>query len=267
MQCSGDSHELAACLKEKSVDELITAQHELLELWVLPIRTAPVVDSEWRGDEALLPSMPEELMDAGAFVQVPVMTGVTKDEGLECYTDIHLTLGDEKFKHPEFFEHELLPTLIKVILDRDEEIDNVVEAIKHQYFEGLQSENEARMNTIISGLSDMVGDATIYSCHLNFLEKLTTANATAYNYVFTYKTPYSPSIASYNIQQLRQKKVDHPLFETGVSHMDELQYVFDPYNFLPGNLGSRFDGDAERVSMIMTSIWTTFAINGYTLLT
>ncbi len=81
LECTtGSSSELAKCLKEKSVSQLITAQKDLLELWVFPIRTAPVVDGEWRGEDGFLPKKPGELMDAGAFLQIPILTGVVHDE-------------------------------------------------------------------------------------------------------------------------------------------------------------------------------------------
>lgn len=80
MGCTGSSADLATCLKGKSVQELVTAQQEMLELWVFPLRTTPVVDGEWRGDDGFLPKKPDQLMDAGAFAQVPVLTGVVTDE-------------------------------------------------------------------------------------------------------------------------------------------------------------------------------------------
>jgi carboxylesterase type B len=143
--CSGGSEELATCLKEKTPDELIDAQQKLLDLYVFPIRTAPVVDVAWRGDEGFLPGLPEELMDAGAFAQVPVMTGVVQDEGLMGYAAIHEAVGNDNFKNAEYFENELIPNLLKAVLDDDREIEVVTNAVKAQYFQGIDFENETKL--------------------------------------------------------------------------------------------------------------------------
>lgn len=64
----------------KDRDELISAQQGMLKLWSFPLRTAPVVDKSWRGEQAFLPEEPIKLMDEGNFMQIPVMAGVTHDE-------------------------------------------------------------------------------------------------------------------------------------------------------------------------------------------
>jgi len=142
--CSGGSEELATCLREKTPDEIIAAQQELLEIYIFPIRTAPVVDADWRGEDAFLPGPPSELMDAGAFAQVPVMTGVTQDEGLIGYASIHEKIETSKIKDSEYFENELLPQLLEAIMDDGRELDVVKKAVMHQYFEGIDFENETK---------------------------------------------------------------------------------------------------------------------------
>lgn len=112
-------------------------------------------------------------------------------------------------------------------------------------------------------LFQLVGDTTVNSCHYDLLEKLSAnKQMLTFNYVFSHHTPRSPSIIARNVQTLRAAGVHHPLFDFGVSHSDELPYLFDPVTIYPGPTIVLTPED-ERVSQTMTRIWTEFAKNGY----
>lgn len=135
------------------------------------------------------------------------------------YADIHLAVGNDKFKNNEYFHNELIPDILNAMLDNDEETEVVADAVKTQYFEGIDMENgdQNQMKRAISELVELIGDITIYSCHWDLLEKLVKkSNSSVYSYVFTHKTPESPNIMRKPIQSLREMHVQHPLFDYGV---------------------------------------------------
>jgi len=136
----------------------------------------------------------------------------------------------------------------------------VADAVMTQYFAGVDFENDTQAS--ISGLSDLIGDISFLSCQHEFLEKLAASDVPAYSYLFSYKTPKSPSVNSRAVQNLRQTGVQHTLFDNGVSHCDELFYLFEPFNFLPGNLNQRMGPEDLKVADGMAKIWTSFAATG-----
>ncbi|CAL8073630.1 unnamed protein product [Orchesella dallaii] len=255
--CLGDSYELASCLHEKSIEDLILAQQPLETYSPFPLhRATPVVDFEWRGDDAFLPGDPKELMDAGAFAQVPVIAGVTHDEGLNFYAEVHANVGAQQFKNPDYFENELLPGLLERMMDTPDPLDVTVDAVKAQYFEELDVENETKR--VITELSEMMGDVLFYSCHWDMLERFAVdSRSPVFSYVFSHKTPASPSLSG-AIKWIRQMGIHHPLFNFGVSHGDDLFYLFDP---IKGH-NDRMGQEDERVSDIMTRAWVSFATTG-----
>lgn len=263
---TGSPVELAECLRTKTTDELIIAQNEGKKIWAFPLRTAPVVDAEWRGEEAFLPDDPETLMDAGAFVQVPVLTGVTHDEGVWGAAIIYED-RKENLTHPEYLREELVPQILTEMTDDKEEDEVVTDAIIGQYFEAVQddaddddAENEPKFN--FPGLADLVGDITIYSGHQAMLEKFAAANTTTYNYLFSHKTPQSPSVISTMVRNMKANQISHPLMDNGVTHLDDHFYLFEPVNFVHGNINQRLTLADEKVAETMLRIWTSFAATG-----
>ncbi|ODN05053.1 Esterase FE4 [Orchesella cincta] len=255
--CFGGSFELASCLQEKSIEELIEAQQSLISFSSFPVLSSPVIDVDWRGEDAFLHGKPKELMDAGAFAQVPVIAGVTHDEGLSIYARLHLEVGAEQFKDQDYFENQLLPDLITNLLDNAEPLDVTVDAVKAQYFEEMDVENETKR--VITELSEMIGDSMIYSCHWDMLERFAVdSRSPVYSYVFSHKTPASPSLSSSEIRRIRQMGIHHPLFNFGVSHGDDLFYLFEP---IKGS-NERMGQEDERVADIMTRAWVSFATTG-----
>lgn len=179
---------------------------------------------------------------------------ITFLQGLMGYTEIHLSVGNEQFTSAEYFENELVPTILTVMMDNNEETEVVTKAVRGQYFQDINVENETKL--AISALADLIGDLTVYSCHRNFLEKLVASNTTAYSYLFTHKTPKSPSVVSKSIDMLRRTAGVHPpLFDYGVSHSDELLYLFEPFE----NTLHKMDAEDLRVAEKMVNVWTSFA--------
>ena len=264
LECFGTSEELATCLRTKSAEALISAQEGLHAIWITPMRATPIVDNEWRGDAALLPADPEILMDSGAFPNIPIMLGVTSEEGLLAYCPIRLEVGAQKFQDPEYFKQQLLPKLLFSLLDDPSEIDSISKAVLGQYLEGVDIENDTKV--VISEMVNLLGDLIFYGCHWKTLEKFAmNPRLSVYSYVFSHRTPRSPSSLKLLTQGLRHEGTYHPIFDSGVAHGDELYYLFEPNGHAKG-FGSRPERltlTDERMAEMMTQIWVTFASTGY----
>lgn len=170
------------------------------------------------------------------------------------YAEIHLQVGPEKFKDADYFDKELLPNMLTVMMGYNEEMDVVVDAVRKQYFDDINAENDTKQ--VIAAMSDLIGDVSFYNCHRNFLEKLVASNTSAYSYLFTHKTPKSPSAIGKSIEKLRKQAGVHPdVFDFGVSHCDENLYLFEPYE---GSM-HRMEPEDLRVADQMVNIWSSFA--------
>ncbi|CAG7833495.1 unnamed protein product [Allacma fusca] len=264
LECSGNSEDIRTCLKEKTPEELVKAQQSTIKTWAFPIRTAPVVDIEARGEgKALLPDTPSNLMDAGAYAQIPVIAGVNHDEGLMGYSSIHLEHGVENMKNQEYLEGTVVPQIVEHFFHAQGDSEAVTKAVLQHYFEGVNVSTTQGMKLAIAELTELIGDTAINSCNFNLLEKFAaTKQALTFSYVFTHKTAKSPSIIAKNIQDLRTQHVHHPLFNYGVSHSDELFYLFEPVNIYHGNLHAVMYPEDLKVSDILTKIWVGFATHG-----
>lgn len=142
-------------------------------------------------------------------------------------------------------------------MDSAEPITVVADAVRAQYLEELDVVNETKR--VITELVQMIGDQAFYSCHWEMLERFAEdSKSPVYSYVFSHKTPRSPSIASLEMTKIRKMGIHHPLFDYGVSHGDELFYFFDPVKGHPERMGL----EDERVSDIVTRAWVSFATTG-----
>lgn len=215
------------------------------------------MDIAWRGDEAFLSDTPKALMNGGAFAQVPVLTGLVTNEGLYSYAGIHVEIGAEQFRDPDYFENVLLPQLLENSMDSPEPLQVTVDAVKAQYFQEMDVINQTKQ--VITELTQMLGDQAFVSCHWDMLERFAEdSKSPVYSYVFSHKTPNSPSLVSSEMRKIRQMGIHHPLFNYGVAHGDDLFYLFDPVK----GKSERMSAEDERVADIMTKAWVSFATTG-----
>lgn len=99
-----------------------------------------------------------------------------------------------------------------------------------------------------------------YSCHWNLLDKLAATSApNIYNYMFSYKRPRSPKILGQVIPKLRGIRVEHPLFDSGVSHGDDMFYFFHPMQQLTGNSLEEMNEQDMQMAEMVTKLFVSFA--------
>ena len=155
LECStGSSDDLRDCLNEKTPDDLVRAVQDTVKVWAFPLRTAPVVDNTSR-DSPVLPDMPEKLMAAGGYAQIPVLTGITRDEGLMGYAILHIQHGTDNFRDAEYFRQNLIPEFLENVFHDKGENQYVTEAVFRHYFEGIDVEDAVEYKKAITELVEV----------------------------------------------------------------------------------------------------------------
>ena len=190
-----------------------------------------------------LPAHPEELMASGEFNKdIKVIIGTTADEGILVLADPLKSSNWEEYqtKFRENAPNQLFnfnrPNQSEVTVEMKDKTQKIVE-----YYVG-SIDNITEENK--QGIIDMFTDAFfLYGTHKT-IDYLIQNNVTVFQYILTYEGQYSFSTIWIGIEPM------------GVSHADDLFYLFDP---LLGPLS----GDDVLVRDIMTSIWTDFAIHGH----
>jgi hypothetical protein len=145
------------CLRKTDAQFLIRNQEGLLDFWCFPLHTVPVIDAETRGADAFLHDDPAAIMESGDFTPIPIITGVTQDEGFMPYAILHAMIGNEQFTNQTYFYDELIPRVLRDVLhdEEKEEIEIVSEAVRRHYFHGLNLSDETSAKMAISELSDV----------------------------------------------------------------------------------------------------------------
>lgn len=260
--------ELVACLRSKSTMELMIGAQHLTYQWVLPTFLGPVTDSDSRPAlKQFLPDYPENLP---VFNKVPVITGITKDEGLTAFVKLSQQFSSEQLINPKFIASTILPHYLNLIMrprkshfTRPQFIQNLAKQVVNVYQENFASDP-------LLTLINILGDLWINTCHRKSLESLCTLSlydarpsSPIYAYIFTHHDPRSsPSEVGEEIQQFHKSGVHHPILDFGVGHTEEILYILRDEN-TEELLGK----DLERNRMMsgaLSQLWTTFAHEGLT---
>lgn len=250
LKCSvRTSRTIVECLRNQSTVDLITAQQAKLKYSFFPLKTAPVVDRGFRS-QPFMPDSPEILLETGNFLKVPLISGVNKNEGLLFLLSILLQYAKEISKDPRFLEEVILPNTVNAITDKEYTIKEILQ-IKNVYFKHADFFN---IQEVIPPFVDLISDFTMFSCN-DKMVKLYSRFAIVYMYVFSYRG--NRSYADKLISKLRSLNISSPLFYEGVSHADDLLYLFNLSKF--PRLTSTED---QKMSDILIHLWTTFAQQG-----
>jgi len=103
-----------------------------------------------------------------------------------------------------------------------------------------------------------------YSCERDFLERYARQSRNpVYSYVFSHKTPTSPSTIAKLLDSMRKQNLTHYLFDFGVPHVEDMFYLFDPLILPTGSRPQVLSSVDERVAASYTRSLITFAKNGY----
>ncbi|XP_046655039.1 esterase E4-like [Daphnia pulicaria] len=253
LQCSGRPDSIVHCLKNQSVDHLIRKQTELLQYSLFPVRCAPVLDAQSR-DHPFLPEPPQDIIKNRRYNPLPMMSGLNPDEGLLFYLWIHYE-NMAKMTSKTFLKNELVPGVIASLIKNVTELDSTVKIIQEQYF-GNMDYGDSRH--FVPRFSQLIEDSSFTSCV--YSAQLLHANSSAipsYAYLFSYKGEKTPSYSAAFADLVRMTGFDHPLISRGVTHADELLYLFRM-----AGLTADYSQRDMQMSRIMTRLWASFAKTG-----
>ncbi|RWS23580.1 acetylcholinesterase-1-like protein [Leptotrombidium deliense] len=219
------------CMKNKTVDELLIAQKQLLSEREYAFSPS--------AREGFLPSIP-----------VNVIINYDRNKGFESLHDIMVGVTNDE---GSVFVNFIMPELLAKERLTSTEIRNLLINNSRKL---LISESKARLlaNTFLKEspkeessefwfriLSNIVGDLFITCPSLSFAEEMTKLNKTVHFYVFNHKSPL--------VSQ-------HPWI--GVPHASEIPYVFG----LPLRFPAQFSGKDIEVSKTVIRAWSAFATSG-----
>ncbi|XP_018317059.1 esterase E4 isoform X1 [Mycetomoellerius zeteki] len=192
-------------------------------------------------EDAIITMHPIKIIKAGLFRDIPAIIQVTKDEGLVKALDLFIN-PDIEYELMKNFE-EYLP----YFLDYHEVISNATvfaSAIQDFYFGGNV------MLGLMHNITEMLSDSIKWPVIRTVLYQSNLGNASIYFSLFAYEGTFSNTFSS-----------GIPV-TYGVSHGDELNYLFPILNNKYKNmLLHNTESDITMIN-IMTEMWTSFVING-----
>ncbi|KAF2900148.1 hypothetical protein ILUMI_06038, partial [Ignelater luminosus] len=234
------SEKMVKCLKNVDASDITERQHAFYEWFVDPaIPFRPVIETNTTN--AFLAEDPAEIIRSGKAAKVPFLTGITAQDGA--------------FRSSVFFGMPHLLDELNANFSRiapfvflyDEiatDTDYVTRKIKEFYFanETITNFSRTELTDLFTDCWFLTGANNALWLHLNYTDQ------PVYYYVFGYRGNYS--YASWS-------EVDS--YDYGVSHTDDLLYLFSPQAVFPDYEPSASD---NRVRDILTELWVNFATFG-----
>jgi carboxylesterase type B len=260
------STELVDCLKAKSTQELIDVQKDTIDYFLLPMWIQNVVDGHSRpSGQSFLPDHPEKLIDNKKYDEsIPLMTGLTSAEGIMGYTFIHLAEGD-KFLDADHFTTKIVPRMVSSLLPYgyEDEVERISAGVLKQYFPG--GKDKLTEDDIVKGTIELQGDSLFNWGNRAILQKYAKlGHKKLYSYVISHKAKKSPSTVWAQLKEMKDKgfSISHPLIQTGVGHVDDMYFLFDPSEIFPSDPTYKWTPEDVKFADFMSSVWVSFAKTG-----
>jgi len=235
LNCPTDtSATIRDCLIGKTDDELFAAYYKIIQTSGLPrLFFVPVVEGG-STSEPFLPDTPTNLMKSKRYNRVPVIAGVTSNEG-------------GTFPAPCKVDKQFLDTTFPSFLENTTSISGdhfymAAAAVRQEYFTDVDFNNQQQLDI---AMQDIVSDSMFNSGNDRHVRKLVKDGATVYMYLLTYRG--KNSFAGYEGSE-----------HLGATHGDDLINLFNVMLFDEGKLS----GDDELISKRILTMWTNFAKTG-----
>lgn len=245
LNCPKDSKQLLACLRTKTADELIKTDRSFQVYNYCPmIPFRPVVEPEHPG--AFLTEDPALSSKHGRLSDIPWMTGVTSDEGALVAPGLYERKNGELIKKLSNNFEEIAPiTLLFGETCPSDQKKQIASEVREFYFGKEPIDNSSRSKVV-----DMYSDAWFtLAAKRSVLDYLEKQSSPVYYYNLAYRGSASFSII------FGDAKNDY-----GVSHADELQYLFPVGEQLFKDIP--LSEKDRRMIDIITSLWVNFAKSG-----
>ena len=204
---------LVACLREKPLQDILASDWIFSHPNTGALQTRKpyswIVDSQF-ADEPVLPMLQEEAFASGDFLRVPLMIGVTKDEGL--YNAAKYILDPQALANLNDNWDEIGP---KIVFDKKENVTEdereIVSRIRQFYF-GDNDIDESQIEPLVNMFSDKTFWSSVHRTVTLIADQ--PAAAPVYLYMFSHTGAWS-------FAQL----FDLPP-RIGVCHADDVHYLF-----------------------------------------
>lgn len=208
----------------------------------------PVVQQSLAGIDLVIPKDPREILDAGEFLHIPVMTGSVRDEGSLVmgltYKDFMVN-NNHTTEDEDFLKNDAIMLLLQAfgIEDKTASISN---SMRMTY---LPDATMGDWDSMIGGMIDMSGVMFLKSGLWELTRRASLAPTTSPIYFYSWEYEADDSLFDWIFMSFPDIPVPG-----GICHADELLYLFH----LPAVHDDRQKVMVDR----MTQIWTDFAKYG-----
>ncbi|XP_012522381.1 venom carboxylesterase-6 isoform X2 [Monomorium pharaonis] len=249
LKCNSEnSKELIKCLQTKSAEEIIGTDRLFQKFGYCPmIPFRPVIEPEHEG--AFLTEDPLVSVREGRLLDVPWMTGITSDEGSLKVPNIYGRDNNVKELDKNF---KKIAPISLLYLDRfnitnEDFLNEISDTIRDFYFghDSIDYTDNSRFKLI-----EMYSDSWFnHGTHRAVQDFIEYQISPVFYYYFAYKGSASFSMI-----------FGDPTRDYGVSHADDLQYLFPVGEQLFPNV-TLSEQDNEMID-VMTTLWYNFANYG-----
>jgi len=194
-----------------------------------------------------LPEDPLKLLKQGKFMKIPVIHGANRNEGSFIFGLMYndFMKVNNLTNDTTFLETDCIATMLRAF-HIDDPTDGVTDTISNKYFFNVDTWD---MDSMYPGLEDVTGLFGMKAGTKQMADWWSRAGADAWLYSFQHRGLYTMAtfffIGSHKLP-----------FDTGVTHADELIYLF------PMPLMSLLPPKDRHVSDMMVEMWTNFAKYG-----
>lgn len=240
-----DSQALMDCLRKKDAAEIIGTDRAFQVFDYDPmIPFRPVIELEHPA--AFLTEDPAVSMMHGRLADIAWMTGITSEEGSLRVAGLYgRSAGKFARELEERFEEIAPVTLFYEDTCPKEQQGEVSRRIREFYLGDRRIDNSTRFDVI-----DMYSDSWfIHGAHTAVRHHLRTQSSPVYYYMFAYRGSASFS-----------RIFGDPAENYGVSHADDLQYLFPVGEGLFPDVP--LNAEDHRMIDLLTSLWFNFAKHG-----
>ncbi|XP_076548202.1 carboxylic ester hydrolase [Osmia lignaria lignaria] len=245
LDCPSDSKQLLACLRKKNAVDIIATDRAFQVFGYCPmIPFRPVIEPVHPG--AFLTEDPAISSKHGRLSDIPWMTGITSEEGSLIVPGLYTRNNGELIKrlNNDFLNIAPITLLFGETCPKDEQ-KRVASEIREFYFGKAPIDNSTRFKLI-----DMYSDAWfIHAAQTSVINYLEKQSSPVYYYYLAYRASASFSMI-----------FGDPNNDYGVSHADDLQYLFPVGEELFKDIPLSKQ-DYKMIDLI-TSFWYNFASSG-----
>ncbi|KAK8392521.1 hypothetical protein O3P69_014716 [Scylla paramamosain] len=237
LNCKGEeSHQLLACFKAASVEDLVEAQSTLSEWYDIPLTVGAQVDGTF------LPDFPAALLKSGRYNKVDLMVGWTRDDGDFITAGLFSKKGEAALKELNENFQKVGPVMLR--LSEHKKSAYLTRRVFHYYMSNINItlDVEPALTSLVTDFA--YGMSALQSAELHG------------------KKPHSKTFA-YRLDHYLEKS-QHTLLTNSyiqrklAGHGDDNRYLF---NF-PPPLGPLTRPQDLHVRDIMVTLWTNFAHTG-----